>query len=85
MTKAEIERLQALLNKTGGLLELDGVMGPATRQAIRDAREMAGLAPGEEADDALLRWLDRLPDPCPALPTEGVCFIAREEAGSRDF
>lgn len=85
MTKAEIERLQALLNKTGGLLELDGVMGPATRQAIRDAREMAGMTPGEEADDALLRWLDRLPDPCPALPTEGVCFIAREEAGSRDF
>lgn len=85
MTKAEIERLQALLNKTGGLLELDGDMGPATRQAVREAREMAELTPGEEADEALLRWLERLPEPCPALPAEGVSFIAREEAGGRDF
>lgn len=85
MTEIEVERLQRLLNKTGGLLELDGVMGQATRQAIREARVLAGLPPGDDADSALLRWLDSAPEPCPQLPTEGVTFIAREEAGGRDF
>lgn len=85
MTRAEIEHLQRALNKTGGLLEVDGVLGQATRQAIRDARALAGLPPGEEADSALLGWLNSLAAPCPQLPTEGVTFIAREEAGGRDY
>lgn len=85
MTTAEIKRVQELLNKTGGMLEPDGVLGPATRQAIRDACELAGVPVSDEVGDRLLRWLEKHPEPCPELPTEGVCFIAREEAGGRDY
>lgn len=82
---AEVERLQRLLNKVGGLLETDGLMGPKTRRAIADARALAHLPPGETADPALLDWLERQPEPSPDLPTEGVTFIAREETGGRQF
>lgn len=77
--------LQKLLNKVGGLLVTDGQSGPATRQAISDARVAAGLPPGDQADDALVSWLQTQPDPSPVVPTEGVVFIARQEVSSRAY
>lgn len=85
MTKEEIEHLQGLLNKIGGLVETDGLIGRNTRRAIADARALAELPTGEESDQALIDWLEAEPDPSPDLPTEGVTFIAREEVGGRDF
>ena len=85
MTKEEIRHLQGLLNKVGGLLATDGVSGRNTRRAIADARALAALPTGEEADQALLDWLAAQSEPSPDLPTRGVTFIAREEVGSRDF
>ncbi len=85
MTRDEVRELQGLLNRVGGLLETDGLMGPATRRAIAEARELAGLPPGETADPALLDWLAAQPEPSPELPVKGVTFIAREEVGGRDF
>ena len=46
---------------------------------------LAGLPAGEEADQALIDWLEEAADPSPDLPTRGVTFIAREEVGGRDF
>lgn len=85
MTKEEMEHLQGLLNKVGGLLGVDGLTGPNTRRAIADARALAGLATGEEAEQALIDWLETQPAPSSDLPTEGVTFIAREEVGGRSF
>ena len=55
MTKEEIEHLQGLLNKIGGLLETDGLSGRNTRRAIADARALAELPVGEESDLDLLQ------------------------------
>lgn len=85
MSTVDVKRLQELLNKIGGLLETDGISGRNTRRAIADARALAGLPPGEEADQALIDWLEAQSAPSPDLPTRGVTFIAREEVGGRDF
>lgn len=85
MTKTERKKLQKLLNKTGGLLEPDGLTGRNTKRAISDARRLAGLPVRGGGDDALLAWLKAQPDPSPDLPTEGVTAIARDEVGSRDY
>ncbi len=85
MTEEDTKHLQALLNKTGALLEVDGRVGRNTHRAVRDARALAGLPPGEEADAALVLWLEEQPAPSSELPTRGVTFIAREEVGGRDF
>jgi len=84
MASEEIRRLQALLNRVGGLLATDGVTGPETRRATADARALAGLPPGEAPDRALLDWLAARPEPSPDLPTRGVVFIACEEVDGRD-
>lgn len=85
MTREEIRHLQQLLNKIGGLLETDGISGGNTRRAISDARALAGLPAGDDADQALIDWLEQQGDPSPDLPTRGVTFIAQEEVGGRDF
>ncbi|WP_448206606.1 hypothetical protein [Azospirillum sp. sgz302134] len=85
MAQVTTVELQQLLNKVGGMLTTDGVAGPATRQAISDARAMAGLPAGTEADDALVAWLQQQPDPSPVVPTEGVVFIACQEVSSRAY
>ena len=81
MTKEELKRVQALLNKIGALLVVDGLTGRNTRRAVRDARALAGLPPGEEADAALIQWLEAQSEPSPDLPTKGVTFIAAKEVG----
>jgi len=85
MTKEELKQVQALLNKIGALLEVDGLTGRNTRRAVSDARALAGLPPGEEADAALIQWLEEQREPSPDLPTRGVTFIAAKEVGGRDF
>ena len=85
MANEELRKLQGLLNKVGGLLVTDGLTGRNTRRAIADARLLAGLPAGEEADRELIDWLETQPDPSSDLPTRGVTFIAREEVGGRDF
>lgn len=85
MTREETRRTQALLNRVGGLLVTDGLVGRNTRRAIADARAMAGLPPSDRADKALVEWLEARPSPSPDIPTEGVTFIAREEVGGRDY
>lgn len=82
MTTVSMVELQQLLNKVGGILQVDGKAGPETELAIRDAREAAGL-PAGGVDDALVAWLQQQPDPSPVVPTEGVVFIARQEVSSR--
>lgn len=85
MTEEEVRHLQTLLNKVGALLQVDGRSGRNTRRAIADARALAELPPGEEAEPALIRWLEEQPEPSPDLPSRGVTFIAAEEVGGRDF
>lgn len=85
MTRDEIRHLQAQLNKVGALLKADGLIGGNTKRAVREARALAGLPPGEEVDSALLGWLDEQPAPSPDLPVRGVTFIAQEEVGGRAF
>ena len=72
MTEDDTRHLQGLLNKTGALLEVDGRAGRNTQRAVREARALAGLPPGEEADAALVLWLEEQPAPSPELPTRGV-------------
>src|SRR5690349_10373446 len=85
MTSSEIRRLQELLNKVGALLELDGINGRNTKDAIAEARIQAGLNPGNIADPELIAWLRTRPDPSPDLPVRGVTFIAKEEVGGRAY
>ena len=85
MTPEQLKHVQDLLNRVGGLLVTDGKIGPNTRRAIADGRKLAGLPAGNEADQALIDWLEGQPEPSPDLPTEGVTFIAREEVGSRNY
>jgi len=85
MAQVSTVELQQLLNKVGGLLDTDGKAGPATQQAISDARAAAGLPAGTQADDALIAWLQQQPNPSGVVPTEGVVFIARQEVTSRSY
>jgi peptidoglycan hydrolase-like protein with peptidoglycan-binding domain len=82
----EVRALQHGLNKLGSILLLDGDFGPATRDAVIDARSVLGRPGPPEADDALQAALAAQPDPFPPLTAGGVTFIAREEvSGPRQY
>lgn len=56
--KAQIAEIQSLLSRLSGIqLTADGIMGPNTRNAIRDFETRNGLIPTGEVSDALLRQL----------------------------
>jgi hypothetical protein len=77
-----VKDLQRSLNRMGALLLVDGEFGPATEQAVADARAVLGLPGAAEVDDSLFEALTELPDPSPELTAPGVTFIAREEVSS---
>src|SRR6266850_166119 len=87
---APVKSLQRNLNKIGSILLVDGDFGPATRDAVLDARgalslvavDRANAARAAEADDALQAALAAVPEPFPALGAAGVTFMARLEVGS---
>lgn len=81
-----VKGLQRGLNKLGSILLVDGDFGPATRDAVVDARGSLNLPGPAEADDALQQALAALPDPFPPLGTPGITFIARAEvSGPREY
>ncbi len=82
---AEVEALQDLLNRIGGLLSTDGDFGGGTEGAVREAQQLAGLPVTGIADAATWNWLENQPEPSDVIPTAAVTFIVREEVGSRKF
>ncbi|MEO3430971.1 peptidoglycan-binding protein [Pelagibius sp. CAU 1746] len=82
---AEVEALQALLNRVGALLSTDGDFGGGTEGALREAQMLAGLPVNGAADAATWQWLENQPEPSGIIPTEAVTFIVREEVGGRKF
>jgi hypothetical protein len=78
----EVKELQRSLNRMGALLLVDGDFGPATEQAVSEARSLLGLPDAAEADDSLSEALSAVHDPSPELTAPGVTFIAREEVTS---
>jgi len=82
---AEVEALQALLNRVGALLNPDGDFGGGTEGAVREAQMLAGLPVNGIADAATWAWLENQPEPSDVIPTEAVTFIVREEVGGRKF
>ena len=77
-----VQALQRDLNKLGSMLLVDGDFGPATGDAILDARNALKLPGQAEADDTLQQTLQAIPDPFPAITAAGVTFIARAEVTS---
>jgi peptidoglycan hydrolase-like protein with peptidoglycan-binding domain len=77
-----VKTLQRNLNKLGSILLIDGDFGPATRDAILDARATLGLPGDGDADEALQTAVAAVPDPFPPLTAAGVTFIARLEVSS---
>ena len=68
------------------MLLVDGDFGPATGDAILDARTALKLPGQAEADDTLQQALQAIPDPFPAITAAGVTFIARAEVtGPREY
>jgi sirohydrochlorin ferrochelatase len=81
-----VKALQRSLNKLGSMLLIDGDFGLGTRDAVVDARHVLHHPGLPEADAALQRALDAVPDPCPPLGAPGVTFIARAEvSGPREY
>ena len=77
----DVSALQALLNKVGAMLRVDGDYGPGTTAAIRYAQEVARQKVTGIADAALWDFLQQQPKPFAPLDTNGVAFIALEETG----
>lgn len=80
-----VEQLQNRLNRVGAMLTADGDFGRLTEQAVRYAQDVAGQPVSGTADQALWIWLDQQDEPFPALATDGVALIAREETGGLGY
>jgi peptidoglycan hydrolase-like protein with peptidoglycan-binding domain len=81
-----VKALQRGLNKLGSILLIDGDFGPATRDAVVDARTALGRPGPPEADDGLQQALLARADPFPPLTAAGVTFIARAEvSGPQEY
>ncbi len=81
-----VKGLQRGLNKVGSILLVDGDFGPATHDAVADARVALGLPGLPDADDLFQDRLADVPDPFPRLTAAGVTFIARAEiSGPREY
>jgi hypothetical protein len=83
---APVRSLQRHLNKLGSILLIDGDFGPATRDAVVDARTVLALPGGGDADDDFQAAVAARPDPFPPLRAAGATFIARlEVCGPRQY
>jgi GH24 family phage-related lysozyme (muramidase) len=81
-----VKGLQRGLNRVGSILLIDGDFGPATRDAVADARVALGLPGPPDADDPFQDRIANVPDPFPQLTAAGVTFIARAEiSGPREY
>ena len=57
--KADLSRAQSLLAELGYVTgPADGMMGPKTREAIRNFQQMAGLSITGQVDNELLKTLE---------------------------
>lgn len=81
----EVEQLQTLLNRVGAMLIVDRDFGGGTERAVKFAQQCASQPETGIADEALWTWLEAQPEPFPALPTNGVAFIAVEETGGLQY
>ena len=81
-----VKVFQRGLNKLVSILLVDGDFGPATRDAVVDARVELDQPGPPEADDVFQQTVEALPDPFPPLTGAGVTFIARMEvSGFREY
>ncbi|MCG7585182.1 peptidoglycan-binding protein, partial [Photobacterium sp. OFAV2-7] len=76
-----VVHLQTWLNRVGAMLKDDGDFGAETERAVYYAQEIAQQERTGTVKCQLWQWLDAQPEPFPSLVTNGVAFIAREEAG----
>jgi hypothetical protein len=82
----DVKMLQRGLNKLGSILLVDGDFGPATVDAVADARGSLNQPGSPQADDALQQVLGALPDPFPPTTAAGITFIGRAEvSGPREY
>ena len=58
MSKHRVERIQAALNNHGEQIAVDGILGPKTRQALRDFQHKNGLKTTGSADQATVQKLN---------------------------
>jgi hypothetical protein len=80
-----VAEAQALLDRDGALLMIDGDFGQSTFLAVREFQANHGLPVTGIVDDETMRALRSLPDANPDIPVKAVAFTAREEVGSRAY
>ena len=74
-------QLQSFLNRVGAMLNADGDFGPSTERGVLYAQDYGGQPVTGRAQGPLWTWLETIPEPFPALDTNGLAFIALEETG----
>jgi hypothetical protein len=84
-TGDQVAMLQDLLNRTGAIMDEDGVFGPGTAAALRDAQTQLGLPATGIADPASWAALEAVPEPNPDIATRAVAFIGYQEVTSRTY
>lgn len=84
-TGDEVAVLQDLLNRTGAIMDEDGVFGHGTADALREAQTELGLPATGIADQASWAALEGLPEPNLNISTRAVAFIGYQEVSSRPY
>ena len=80
-----VAEAQALLDRDGALLVIDGDFGHGTFLAVREFQANHGLPITGIIDDATMQALRSVPDANRDIPVKAVTFTAREEVGSRAY
>lgn len=83
-TGEAVKQAQALLNRNGAILEVDGHFGPGTEKAVRELQKDAKIVEDGIVSATVWERLRALEEPSKDIPTKAVTCLCRFEVGSRE-